>query len=481
MSTMFAWLDKTKDILSEYVWSWPANWYPQTIPLLVVLLLGTGIYVTIRYRLIQVRLFRHAIDVIRGRFDRPEDTGDINHFQALSSALSATIGIGNIAGVATAIHYGGPGALFWMWLTACFGMALKFSEGTLAVRYRKINPDGSASGGPMYYILYGLGKSWKPLAIAFAFFAVISSFGQGNMIQSFTVTDQFQSEFGLPRWLTGLGMSLLVGLVIIGGIKRIGRVASRLTPFMAIFYFIGAALILLVNLPELPGVLVRIFHDAFLPRAEISGIAGGGFLLFLNTMLWGVKRGLFSNEAGQGSAPIAHAAAKTEEPVREGVVAMLGPFIDTLVICSMTGLAILVTGAWQVTDAAGELLNGSVMTTWAFRHGLPFLGGYGSYIVTVTVFLFALSTAISWSYYGDRSAQFLWGDRAIMPYKAFYVGMHFLGGIFSLELVWGFGDVALGLMAIPNLIAIIFLAGKVKKLELDYCARMGGGSFTQQR
>ncbi len=474
MNELIIWLERSKDLLSEYVWSWPTNWYPQSVPLLVVLLLGTGIYVTLRFRLIQVRFFSHAIDVIRGKFDRPEDAGDINHFQALSSALSATIGIGNIAGVATAIHYGGPGALFWMWLTAFFGMALKYSEGTLAIKYRKINPDGSASGGPMYYILYGLGRHWKWLAIAFAFFAVISSFGQGNMIQSFTVTDQFQSEFGIPRWLTGLVMSLLVGMVIIGGIKRIGLVASRLTPFMALFYFTGAALILLVNLPELPGAFARIMHDAFLPRAEISGIAGGGFLVFLNTMLWGVKRGLFSNEAGQGSAPIAHAAAKTEEPVREGAVAMLGPFIDTLVICTMTGLAIIVTGAWQATDSSGALLNGSLMTTWAFRHGLPFLGGYGSYIVTLTVFLFALSTAISWSYYGDRSAQFLWGDRAILPYKMLYVGMHFLGGIFSLELVWGFGDIALGLMAIPNLIAIIFLAGKVKQMTLDYSNRFGG-------
>jgi len=474
MSGLIGWLDAAKDLLSEYVWSWPTNWWPQSVPLLVVLLLGTGIFVTLRYRLIQIRLFRHAIDVLRGRFDRPEDAGDINHFQALSSALSATIGIGNIAGVATAIHYGGPGALFWMWITAFFGMALKFSEGTLAIRYRKINPDGSASGGPMYYILYGLGNNWKWLAGAFAFFAVISSFGQGNMIQSFTVTDQFQSEFGIPRWITGLLMSILVGLVIVGGIKWIGLVASRLTPFMAMFYFAGALLILLANLPQVPGAFTRILSEAFVPRAEISGIAGGGFLVFLNTMLWGVKRGLFSNEAGQGSAPIAHAAAKTDEPVREGVVAMIGPFIDTLVICTMTGLAIIVTGAWQATDAAGKLLNGSPMTTWAFRHGLPFLGGFGGYIVTFTVFLFAISTAISWSYYGDRSAQFLWGDRAILPYKLFYVGMHFLGGIFSLELVWGFGDIALGLMAIPNLIGIIFLAKKVKLLEVDYSQRFGG-------
>ncbi|PJA52943.1 MAG: sodium:alanine symporter family protein [Candidatus Marinimicrobia bacterium CG_4_9_14_3_um_filter_48_9] len=464
-------LTQIKDVLVTYVWEWPTNWFPNSVPFLVILLLGTGIYVTFKFQFIQITKLWHGVQVIRGIYDNPNDDGDINHFQALASALSATIGIGNIAGVATAIHYGGPGALFWMWLTAIFGMTLKFSEATLAVKYRKINPDGSASGGPMYYILYGLGSSWKWLALAFAFFAVISSFGSGNMIQSFTVSDQLMSDFSIPRWMTSLTMAILVALVILGGIKRIGQVTAKLTPFMALFYVIGAFLILIMHPGEVLPTLTKIISEAFAPNSAVTGIVGGGFLIFLNTMLWGVKRGLFSNEAGQGSAPIAHAAAKTKEPVREGVVAMLGPFVDTLVICTMTGLAITITDAYLVTDAAGNLLVGSPMTAYAFSQGLNSLGGWGGYIVTVGVVLFALSTAISWSYYGDRGAQFLWGDKAIIPYKIVYVFMVFLGGIFSLEIVWGFGDIALGLMAIPNLIAIILLAGKVKEMKDDYFSR----------
>ncbi len=556
-----------KDVGNEYVWSFPSNLFPDIlpIPLLVLVLLGTGIFVTVRFRLIQIRKFRHAVQVTRGVYDNPDDAGDINHFQALSAALSATIGIGNIAGVATAIHYGGPGALFWMWITAIFGMALKYAEATLAIHYRIVHQDGSVSGGPMYYIVNGLGKKWMWLAMAFAFFAAISSFGQGNMIQSFTVTHQLYSDFGIPRWITSLAISILVGLVIIGGIKRIGKVAAKLTPIMALTYVAGALIIILLNLPKVPETFALIFREAFAPRAEISGLAGGGFLLFLNTMLWGVKRGLFSNEAGQGSAPIAHAAAKTEEPVREGAVAMLGPFIDTIVICTMTGLIITLTGAFQarslngdtlgiridpgagsaaleevqgnalkkeyvdrdktrVTDDPSEiteyfrdrkshperkillvtlnknreqntdeiieelkkdlpvttagsldirekLLNGSPMTTYAFREGLVFIGGWGGYIVTLAVILFAISTAISWSYYGDRSAEFLFGRRAVLPYRIIYVIVLFLGGIFSLEIVWGLGDIAIGLMAFPNLIAIIFLSGKVREMTNDYFSR----------
>ncbi len=460
-----------KDVMSEYVWSWPANWWPNTIPLLVLVLLGTGIFVSFRYGFIQFRRFAHGWKVIRGDYDNPDDAGDINHFQALSAALSATIGIGNIAGVATAIHYGGPGALFWMWITAIFGMALKFSEATLAVKYRVINEDGSASGGPMFYIQNGLGDKWKWLAVTFAFFAAISSLGQGNMIQSFTVTDQLMTDFSIPRWITSLTMALIVGIVIIGGIKRIGRVTAKLTPIMAVVYFGGALLVIIFHIQQIPGTFATIFREAFNPTAGAAGAAGGGFIIFLNTMLWGVKRGLFSNEAGQGSAPIAHGAAKTDEPVREGMVAMLGPFVDTLVICTMTGLVITVTGAYMVRDAAGKFLNGSPLTSHAFSLGLAPVGDWGGYIVTVAVILFAISTSISWSYYGDRSVQYLWGDRAVLPYKFVYLVMLFLGGIFSLELVWGLGDVAIGLMAFPNLIAIILLSGKVKEMLDDYMSR----------
>ncbi len=468
------------------VWGWP-----ELLPLMVVILLGTGIFITFRMRWIQLFKIGHALDVIRGKYDNIQDEGDINHFQALSAALSATVGIGNIAGVATAIHYGGPGALFWMWITAIFGMALKYSEATLAVRFRNIHKDGSASGGPMYYIEKGLGSRWKPLAIAFASFAVISSMGTGNSIQAFTCSDQILSEFNaaLPvdswlivpidffgisvepvRIMTGAVLAALVALVILGGIKRIGKVAARLAPFMALLYVVSALFILLMHYNRIIPTFATIFAEAFQPRAELVGFAGGGFLLFLNTVVWGVKRGLFSNEAGQGSAPIAHAAAKTKEPAREGVVAMIGPLVDTLIICSLTGLVIISTQSHEVL-VEGFRLNGSPLTAYAFQTGLSPLFPWGDKIITVAVFLFAISTAISWSYYGDRSAEYLFGPRAILPYKLVYVMFHFVGAIVSLELVWGFGDVALGLMAIPNLIALIALSGKVRSLTGDYFGR----------
>jgi len=450
--------------ISDLIWN-----FPPTAPFMVVLLLGAGIYVTFRLGLVQIRRFRHAWEVITGKYDDPAHEGDITHFQALSAALSATVGIGNIAGVATAIHYGGPGALFWMWITAIFGMALKYAECTLSMRFRKINPDGSASGGPMYYIELGLGKGFKAMAVFFAACAVISSFGSGNAVQAFTVADQFRSDFGIPQWITGLVLVTLVGMVILGGIKRIGRVASRLAPFMAVLYVVSALVAILLHLDRVPGMFHLIVSSAFNPPAQIGGFAGATFLY---TLVWGVKRGIFSNEAGQGSAPIAHAAAKTDEPVREGAVAMLGPFIDTLMICTMTGLVIVLTDAWTVTDATGQALNGSPMTAYAFQTALePLIGGAGKYLVTASVFLFAVSTAISWSYYGDRSIQYLFGERAVKPYKFVFLFMHFLGAVFSLEIVWGFGDIALGLMAIPNLIAVILLTPKVRDMTQDYFSR----------
>jgi len=482
-------MERVNDFIQSIVgivWGWP-----ELMPLMVVILLGAGIFITFRLRFIQLFKTGHAIKVITGKYDNPNDDGDINHFQALSAALSATVGIGNIAGVATAIYYGGPGALFWMWITAVFGMALKYAEATLAVRFRKINPDGSASGGPMYYIEKGLGPAWKPLAIAFAAFAVISSMGTGNSIQAFTCADQILSEFKLAlpadsgllatisflgikvelvRLLTGVFLATLVALVILGGIKRIGAVAARLAPFMAVFYVVSALFILLIHAEHIFPTFGIIFTEAFNPRAELVGFAGGGFLLFLNTVVWGVKRGLFSNEAGQGSAPIAHAAAKTNEPAREGAVAMIGPLVDTLIICSLTGLVIISTGTYEVI-VDGARLNGSPLTALAFKTGLSPIFPWGDKIITIAVFLFALSTAISWSYYGDRSAEYLFGSKAILPYKILYVTAHFIGAIVSLEIVWGFGDIALGLMAVPNLIALVALSGKVINTTNDYFAR----------
>jgi len=553
-------LKNTINFVYKYIWE-----FPEQLPYFVVLLLGTGIFLTIRMRFIQLRKVAHSLAVIAGYYDNPRDAGEINHFQALTSALSATIGIGNIAGVATAIHYGGPGALFWMWVTAIFGTTSKFVECTLSMHFRRVNEEGVVSGGPMYYIEKGLGHKWKFLAVMFATCAVISSFGSGNSVQAFTVADSFRSDFGIPTWITGAVMATLVALVIIGGIKRIGMVTSRLVPFMAIIYFVGAVTVLFINAPLIPEALASIFRDAFQPRAGVGGFFGSTFMF---TMIWGVKRGIFSNEAGQGSAPIAHAAAKTREPVREGIVAMLGPYIDTLLICSLTGLVIVTVGAWKdkkleaipfigksnisimrenepilpdgvirdeslfsgrfeisngsaagiqfaknsstvddptlqhdgrtfsgaafvaadgsfrFEDAVGSeipaeeialvgyiLQNGSPLTAWAFQRGLSPLGDWGSYIVTIAVFLFAISTAISWSYYGDRSIEYLFGSGAIFPYRIAFCIIHFLGAVFSLEVVWAFGDTALGLMAIPNLIAILALSGVTWRLTSNYFSR----------
>ena len=544
-------LGPTASFLEGYVWSWP-----EQVPLLAVLLLGTGLFVTTRLALIQVRGFRHAIDIVRGKYDDPEDAGDLAHYQALTTALSATVGIGNIAGGAIAIRMGGPGAPFWMWVTAFFGMALKYAECTLAVRYRTVHADGSVSGGPMYYIERGLGPKWKWMALLFAALAAICSFGTGNMNQANTMADALRAQFGVPPVYTAMVAATIVALVIIGGIKRIGRVTSILAPGMALLYVGGALVILTMNLPQVPGSFALIVREAFAPTSMVGGAAGS----FLMTLMWGIRRGLFSNEAGQGSAPIAHAAARTDEPVREGLVASLEPFIDTLVICTMTGLVIVTTGVWKekeqrlialtelegvhavvddlglqealrqrvergeqtypvrggelvgaslvhlgatvedlrFVDADGQpwegqlrlaadgtlaavdaalpprvlgsgLLTGAPLTARAFSVGLP--GRHGDLIVTISVLLFAISTAISWSYYGDRATEYLFGPRAIPVYRWIYVGFFFLGCLLSVSTVWTFGDVALGLMSFPNLLALILLSGTVVSLTRDYFSR----------
>jgi AGCS family alanine or glycine:cation symporter len=528
------------DFLEGYVWNWP-----EQAPLLAVLLLGTGLFVTVRLAFVQVKGFRHAVDIARGVYDDPNDAGDLNHFQALTTALSATVGIGNIAGVAIAIRMGGPGALFWMWLTAFFGMALKYAECTLALKYRHLHKDGSVSGGPMFYISNGLGGNWKIMGGVFAACAAICSFGSGCMNQSNTLAVRVESHFGIPAVWTGLIFAALVAMVIIGGIKRIGRVTSILAPFMAILYVGGAMVILMMNFNLVPGAFETIFTQAFAPKSLAGGAAGS----ILMTVMWGIRRGLFSNEAGQGSAPIAHATAKTDEPVREGLVASLGPFIDTLVICTMTGLVIIVSGAWmdkvpqtldlgavtvrsavldkasapmaeltvqdglmtqvsveylrntvdnvRLLDEAGSSWNGTILVdqdggvslpeggspvfvegdallTGADMTALGFekmLGNTGSILVTLAVILFAVSTAISWSYYGDRSVEFLFGPRAIPIYRWFFVAFFFLGCVLPLQAVWTWGDVALGIMSIPNLIALVLLAGKVKEMTRDYFSR----------
>tara|TARA_B100001167_G_scaffold187850_2_gene150474 strand:+ start:278 stop:1639 length:1362 start_codon:yes stop_codon:yes gene_type:complete len=421
---------------------------------LTITLIGTGIFVTISLGFIQIKRLRHSFEVVLGKYDDPDDEGDVTHFQALSAALSATIGIGNIAGVAIAIRLGGPGALFWMWVTALLGMALKYAECTLSHRYRVINEDGSASGGPMYYIEKGLGPKWKSLAVFFASCAVICSFCTGNMNQANTIAQTFAS-YNVPIWFSGLFIAFLVGLVIIGGIKRIAAVASRLVPTMAILYVLGALIILINHSNYIVPSFISIFKEAFSLEAGWGGL--------LTVIMWGVRRGLYSNEAGQGSAPIAHAAAKTKESAREGAVALMGPFIDTIIVCTMTGLAILSTNVLNTTD-----LTGALLTREAFRSGFSFAPDIGSFIVNIAVLLFAYTTMVAWSYYGDRSIEYLAGPKAIKPYRWVYVFFNFLGAVLPLTFVWNFGDIALSLMTIPNLIGVILLTGSLKKITSDY-------------
>jgi len=562
--------------IAGYIWSMP----------LVILLVGTGVYFSIRLVFPQFRRFGHAIAICRGKYDNPGDPGEITHFQALCAALSATVGVGNIAGVATALHAGGPGAIFWMWVSALFGMVTKYAECTLSQKYRVIHSDGTISGGPMYYIERGMGGRYKWLAILFAGCGLIATFGGGNMVQSNSMTIAFTDQFALQKYYTytplsrlnngagisilegtdfiiktrdgkvigidisragtvgdllnavnnhpenssnsvyadlaadnnsieftdftdgrheftlvspndgklieelgfvkgdgsinklsdskistvipekfflkailGLAISITVGMVIIGGIKRIGKVASKLVPVMSLIYVTGALFIIFWNYDRILDSFYLIFKHAFTPTAATGGFAGATVLY---AVTWGVRRAAFSNEAGFGSAPIAHAAAKTKEPVREGLVALMEPLVDTLVICTMTALVIIITGEW--TGKA----DSSVLTKNAFNAGIPYFGGV---IVAIGLLLFAISTAISWSYYGDRCAEYLFGSRAIRPYRWLYVISLFVGAVVQLEFVWNFSDITLGLMALPNLIAIVALSGVVVSLTKDYFSR----------
>ncbi|MEE2876621.1 MAG: sodium:alanine symporter family protein [Candidatus Neomarinimicrobiota bacterium] len=421
---------------------------------LVFILLGTGLFITLTLKFIQIRKLKHSFDVVGGKYDNPEDEGDVTHFQALSTALSSTIGIGNIAGVALAVRLGGPGALFWMWVTALLGMATKYAECTLSHRYRDIHEDGSASGGPMYYIEKGLGPKWKPLATVFATCAVICSFCTGNMNQANTVAQTFTS-YGIPIWVSGAIIAVLVGLVVIGGIKRIAAVAGKLVPSMSVIYVLSALFVLGTHADRILPSFLLVIREAFSLEAGWGGL--------LAVMMWGVRRGLYSNEAGQGSAPIAHAAAKTKEPVREGVVALMEPFIDTLIICTMTGLMIISTGVLDTTT-----LTGAQLTRAAFEEGFAFAPIVGSTIINISVLLFAYTTMVAWSYYGDRSIEYLVGPQAIKPYRYVYVFFNFMGAILPLAFVWSFGDIALSLMTIPNLIGVFFLTATLKTMTNDY-------------
>jgi len=440
-----------------------------TGPILIIVLLGTGIFLTVRMRFVQIRGLWEGVRITAGKYDDPNHPGDITHFKALCGALSATVGVGNIAGVAAAIAIGGPGAVFWMWVTAFLGMAIKFTECTLAQEYRTVNPDGTISGGPMYYIEKGLGSKFKPLAVLFAVFTVFACFGIGNMVQSNQVAQVLSSTFGVPSVLSGIVLAVMTGLVIVGGMKRIGSVAGYLVPIMSALYVGGAIVILVTRADQiLPGIAL-IVKSAFSPTAAAGGFVGATIMMAVRS---GVSRGLFSNEAGLGSAPIIHAAAKTKIPVREGLVALLEPFTDTIVICTMTALVIISSGLWN------SGLRDSPLTSAAFESG--FAGG--RYIVTFAIVFFAYSTAISWSYYGDRAASYLFGHKVIMPFRLIYCVVLFIGAVASstatwINTIWVYADMANLLMAFPNLIALIFLSGVVAKSLRNYMKDHRAGVF----
>jgi len=432
-------------------------------PPMMVLLLGTGIFLTIRYKFLQIRGLKHGFGILSGKYDRERDPGEISHFQALTTALSATVGTGNIVGVAAAIMMGGPGAVFWMWVTAFFGMAVKFTSCTLAVRFRKVDESGVAHGGPMHYIEIGMGKKFKWLAVLYAVFTIIASFGIGNMFQinnvvvslNFLIHGEQASGFTF-NLIAGIVIAVLVGIVILGGIKKIGKATAKIVPFMAFFYIGAGLIIILKNLPVIPEVFLDIFYYAFhTPEAIGGGVLG-------TVIRHGVARGLFSNEAGLGSTAIAHGAAKTKEPVREGLVAMLEPFIDTIVICSITAFAILSSGVHEIANVKGEL------TALAFQ---SVLGPAGGRIVALGIIFFAFSTLISWPYYGDRASDYLFGEKAVKPYRFVFLAFIVLGAVTKINVVIGFSDIMNAMMALPNLIALIVLSPVVVKLSRDYFRR----------
>jgi alanine or glycine:cation symporter, AGCS family len=424
-------------MLSGYVWGVP----------LLVLLVGTGIFLTVRLRLLQLTMLSHAL---YETFTKPKsnEAGDVSHFQALMVALAATIGTGNIIGVATAISVGGPGALFWMWVTAAFGMATKYAEGVLAVKYRIVDENGEMSGGPMYYLERGLGCKW--LGIMFALFGSVAAFGIGNAVQANAIAANLRDTFGFNPWLTGAVLAVLTALVILRGIKSIGRVSALMVPLMAIVYVAGCMVILFRFAGDVPAALWLVFSDAFTGTAATGGFVGAAVMLAIQK---GVSRGVFSNESGMGSAPIAAAAAKTNEPCEQALVSMTGTFIDTIIVCTMTGLVLIVTGAWH------SGVEVSALTRSAFDIGLP--GNTGGYIVTFGIIFFAFSTIIGWAYYGEKCVEYLLGVKALYPYRILYAAAICVGAGAKLELVWNFADVMNGLMAIPNLIGLLGLSGVV--------------------
>jgi AGCS family alanine or glycine:cation symporter len=433
-------------ITTVNAWAWG--------PLMLILLLGTGIFLSIGLRFMPIRKIPAALRLLlQSRKSKAE--GDISPFGALMTALSATVGTGNIAGVATAIALGGPGALFWMWVTALFGMATKYAEAVLAVRFRERDEKGNYSGGPMYYIKNGLHKRWHWLGIAFAIFGSLAGFGIANTVQSNSVSQVLHDTFSVPPLVTGLVLMVLVGIVVLGGVRRIAVVASWLVPFMALSYAFAGLFIIVSNAALVPAAIATIVTSAFTPTAATGGFAGATVWAALR---FGVARGIFSNEAGLGSAPIAHAAARTNQPVQQGMIAMLGTLIDTLFICTVTGLVIVIMDVWP------SGISGASLTTSAFSNALP----GGEYIVVAGLCLFAFTTIIGWSFYGERCMVFLFGTRAVMPFRVAWVLAIPVGTLFHLDTVWLIADTLNAFMALPNLIALLLLGPLVFRITREY-------------
>ena len=413
-------------------------------PPLLLLLVGTGIYLTIRLGLLQLARLPKAFQLI---FTKDKGHGDVSSFAALCTALAATVGTGNIIGVATAIKVGGPGALFWMWMAAFFGMATKYAEGLLAIKYRSKDANGAVAGGPMHYILLGMGEKWRPLAIFFALAGVlVALLGIGTFTQVNSITESIQNTAQIDPAITALILSIFVGIAVFGGLKSISKVSTAVVPFMAIVYILGTLTVILFNIEKIPDTLALIFTSAFNPVAAVGGFAGATIRTAIQN---GVARGVFSNESGLGSAPIAAAAAKTNEPVEQGLISMTGTFIDTLIICTLTGLTILVTGVWS-GDLNGVALTQSAFST-VFSH-------FGSALLTIFLVLFAFTTILGWNYYGERCFEFLFGVRFIWLYRVVFVLMVLLGGFIELDMVWIIADIVNALMALPNLIALLVLS-----------------------
>jgi len=433
---------------------------------LVLSLVASGVFFSVYFGFPQLRLFKHAVDVVFGKYDKPEDKGEISHFQALTAALSATVGLGNIAGVAIAIAAGGPGAVFWLWVAGFIGMTTKFTEVTLSLKYRTITPHGTVHGGPMFVLRNAFKHPlFKGLAWLYALFVILSSFGAGNMFQANQMASILNASIGLPHWVSGLIFAFFAFLILVGGIKRIGKVTERLVPLMVGIYLLGAIIILISRYEVIPAMFMQILTDAFTGTAATGAFAG---VAVKEVIIMGIRRATFSNEAGMGSAAMAHSAARST-PIQEGIVALLEPFVDTIIVCSITALALLATGVWSTGTATG-----SELTAQAFE---MVMGPAGRWIVTSTVTLFAFSTIISWSYYGEQGVTFLFGEKWIPTYRYIFIGFIFLGAIAQLAVVLNISDAVYGMLAIPNLVACYALLPQVKQELSTYLGKLKSGEI----